>query len=364
MFPFDANVRPRNPNALTTRNLFVLGLITLGLISCAQQSSAQPPLVEPTPIIQPAYTQPPQEMPIIITTQDVAPSPTPLIITPSPEPLPTRIPVSIYEGSPPQWMTGETPEELLARMTTIIKPSIDSFNQLEQARLILPEKYLNAVVNLEYKIGPSEKPDGGTATFIGINPTTNESIFITDSHVLADGSKIFHIKQPHSGLNTAVSLTDPGVVIARAPSGDFGDMAVVKLPFVPYGISAFPVVGNDLCTHTQPTAYTGLKGFSYPYINISDGGKGFSPYLAVGAIEEVGDANTLPTTCWREPATGYLGIPTTIPTRRGSSGTLILDDTNMPIGLIRAVSPHGAVVTPLNMEILTAMVAQTGFTMP
>lgn len=363
MPPFDAKIRPRNPNVLTARNLFMLGLVTLGLISCAQQTSAQPVLVEPTPIIQPAVTET-HEMPIIITTQEIIPSPTPLIITPTPDVPPTRIPISIYEGSPPQWATGETPDQLLARMTSIIKPSIDSFNQLEQARLILPEHYLNAVVNIQYEIDPSEKPDGGTATFIGINPNTNESIFITDSHVLYEGSRIFHIKQPHNGLDSSISLTDPGVVVARAPSGDFGDLAVVKLPFIPQGVTAFPVVGNDLCTYTQPQAYTGVKGFSYPYINITDGGNGFSPYLAVGAIEEVGDANTAPTTCWREQASGYLGIPTTVPTRPGSSGTLLLDDNNVAVGLIRAVSPHGAVVTPLNAEILSGMIAQTGFVSP
>jgi len=336
---------------LTARNFFVLGLITLGLISCAQQSSAQPPLVEPTPIVQPAVTQPPQE----VSTATSYPQEIIMFPTITPEPSLQIPPVSIYYGTPPQWAIGESDAQVMAKMIDVTK----SQNQVERAQSYLPNDYINAVVNLDYE---TEKPWGGTATFIGFNTQTNESIFITDSHVMLSDSTPFHIKQPQTGLDIRLNLQD--VVIARAPEGQMRDIAVVKLPFIPQGVTAYTINGNDLCVRTQPVANSELKGLSFPYLNKSAGGKGFTPYFASGLIETVGDQNTIPTTCWHEQASGQLGIPTTVSTRFGSSGTLLLDTQNNAVGLIRVVSPHGAVITPVNAEILNTLDAQTGFTMP
>lgn len=339
------------------RNLAVLGMFAFAAAACAPSPTV--PVIPPTPIVEaaPSIVAPPTEQFIIVTPDfsQIPPTPTPEII------MPTALPIlQILTDMPPQWNTGETEEQMMKRMSDTIRAQIAGTNPdqfVEGQNQGLPENYLNAVVNIDYE---SEHPWGGTATFIGVNQATNESIFLTASHVLLDNTSSFHIKQPHSGMDMV--LTGDQMTIARAPEGNFYDLAVVKLNFIPEGIQTFPITGTDLCVTQQPVEGTLMRAFAFPYMNISEGGKGFTEFLSVGGVEVVGDDVTGKATCWWEANGGALYIPTTMPTRPGTSGALVLDAYNQSIGIMKALSPHGAAVMPIDKATLATLIAQTGFT--
>lgn len=343
------------------RDLAVLGLFAFAISACT--SSPTIPVAAPlnTPIVEaaPSLTAPPTEQFIMATadTSLLIPTNTPEII------VPTALPVlQILTEMPPQWNTGETEEQMMKRMSDTIRASIAATNPdqfAEAQNQGLPENYLNAVVNIDYE---SAHPWGGTATFIGVNTTTNESIFLTANHVLLDNTSPFHIKQPRSGMNN--TIRGDQMTIARAPEGNFYDLAVVKLNFIPEGVQAFPITGTDLCVTQQPVEGTLMRAFAFPYMNLSEGGKGFTEFVSVGGVETVGDDTTGRATCWWEANGGALYIPTTMPTRPGTSGALVLDAYNQSIGIMKALSPHGAAVMPLDKATLASLIAQTGFTSP
>lgn len=345
------------------RNLTLLGIFAFAVAACTPSSAQPETLPLPTPIVEaaPNTLVPPTEQFIIVTTDasQIQPTNTPEIVTPTAI-LPTLPAVQILTDMPPQWITGETEEQMMKRMSDTIRAQIAATNPDQYAEAQnqgLPENYLNAVVNIDYE---SEHPWGGTATFIGVNPATNESLFITASHVLLDDTSAFHIKQPHSG--TDIVLTGDQMTIARAPEGNFYDLAVVKLNFIPEGIQTFPITGTDLCVTQQPVEGTLMRAFAFPYMNLSEGGKGFTEFMSVGGVEVVGDDATGKATCWWEANGGALYIPTTMPTRPGTSGALVLDAYNQSIGIMKALSPHGAAVMPIDKATLATLVAQTGFT--
>lgn len=341
------------------RNLAVLGVFAFAAAACAPSPTT--PVVLPTPIVEaaPSIVAPPTEQFIIVTpdVSQIPPTPTPEIVTP------TAIPtVQILTVPPPQWSTGETGDQMQKRMSDVIRAQIAATNPdqfAEAQNQGLPENYLNAVVNIDYE---SNDPWGGTATFIGANPATNESIFITASHVLLDNTSPFHMKQPHSGMD--IVLTGDLMTIARAPEGYFYDLAVVKLPFIPAGIQAFPITGTELCVTEQPAEGALMRAFAFPYMNRSEGGIGFTSFLSTGAVEVLGDEKTGVATCWWEENGGALYIPTTMPTRPGTSGALVLDASNQGIGIMKALSPHGSAVMPIDKATLAMLIAQTGFTSP
>lgn len=347
------------------RNLAVLGFFAFAAAACTP-SATQPemlPLVTPIVEAAPGTLVPPTEQFIIVTADasQIQPTNTPEIWTPTAA-FPTLPAIQILKVSPPQWQTGETDVEMQKRMSDVIRAQIAATNPdqyTEAQNQGLPQNYLDAVVNIDYE---SAHPWGGTATFIGVNPATNESVFITASHVLLDNTSPFHIKQPRSGMD--IVLTGDQMTIARAPEGNFYDLAVVKLPFIPEGIQAFPIAGTDLCITQQPAEGALMRAFAFPYMNLSEGGKGFTEFLSVGGVETVGDDATGRATCWWEENGGALYLPTTMPTRPGTSGALVLDASNQGIGIMKALSPHGAAVMPIDKAILASLIAQTGFTAP
>lgn len=346
------------------RNLAILGFFAIAAAACTPPA-AQPeilPLVTPIVEAAPGTLVPPTEQFIIVTADasQIQPTNTPEIITPTP--LPTLPTVQILTVDPPQWVTGETSDQMHQRMSDVIRAQIAATNPdqyIEAQNQGLPQNYLDAVVNIDYE---SADPWGGTATFIGVNPATNESIFITANHVLLDNTPPFHIKQPHSGMD--IILTGDQMTIARAPEGNFYDLAVVKLPFIPEGIQAFPIAGTNLCTTEQPMEGALMRAFAFPYMNRSEGGKGFTPFLSNGAVEVLGDEKMGMATCWWEANGGALYIPTTMPTRPGTSGALVLDAYNQGIGIMKALSPHGSAVMPIDQATLSSLIAQTGFVSP
>lgn len=345
------------------RNLAFLGMFAFAAAACAPSPTVPvaPPLTTPIVEAAPSMTVLPTEQIIIVTadTSQLQPTNTPEIVTPTPLPTPG---IQILTEMPPQWNTGETEDQIMKRMSDMIRSQIAATNPdqfVEAQNQGLPENYLNAVVNIDYE---SDHPWGGTATFIGANPATNESIFITANHVLLDNTSPFHIKQPRSDMD--ILLTGDQMTIARAPEGNFYDLAVVKLPFIPGGIQTFQIPGTDLCITEQPLEGAAMRAFAFPYMNVSEGGTGFTPFLSTGVVEMLGNEETGIATCWWEANGGALYVPTTMNTRPGTSGALVLDTNNQGVGIMKAISPHGAVVMPIDKTTLATLIAETGFTFP
>lgn len=188
---------------------------------------------------------------------------------------------------------------------------------------------------------------------------TGESIFLTANHVFEDGRPQFHMKQPVSGLDVVINSDQ--MTMAHSSEGFFNDVAVIKLPFIPAGVQAFSFSGSGLCVSEQPVENSTLRAFAFPYMNKSEGGIGFTQFLSEGVVESVGNPGVNMTTCWYENASKLLFIPTTMPTRPGTSGALVLDQNNQGVGLMKALSPHGAVILPINPELIKSLIAQTGF---
>jgi len=276
-------------------------------------------------------------------------------LTPTPESINTPIPqINILKVAPVQWNTGETADQVSARMNDTIKAEVDANpDQYSVASQTLSEQYLDAVVNIDFSSGSTHW--GGTATFIGFNYKTNESIFLTDTHVLTGRDK-FRIKQPHSGLDVTTSLSN--AVVANSPAGFYNDISVVKLPFIPDGISTFPVIGSDLCVNQQPPENMQVFGFGFPYIN---GGPQYSQFFMNGYVETLGDPVNGYANCWYEAGSDSIFVPTGMPVRVGASGTLILDVNGQVVGLVKSMSPHGAVIVPIPPGILQSLIQETGF---
>lgn len=338
----------------------ILTTTALTGLACNILNTTTVPAAEPIPTTADVPTDPGPNIVITPATSTlIVPSSVPDTAIPPIELSPTTLPLKILTTSPPQWNTGEDEAAIKQRMSDIIVGQISGRPQYEAASEVLPQNYLGAVVNIEYEMDPSH-PWGGTATLIGLNPQTNESIFITASHVILNENTTFHIKQPHSNIDIATSLDN--IVVARSPAGLFNDLAIVKLPFIPEGMQPFPVTGTNLCVTEQPAENAVVRSYSFPYINYSDGGTGFTEFLSQGGIELLGDASTDTTaTCWYEEGSGSLFIPTTMPTRPGTSGALVLDQNNQGIAIMKAISPHGAALMPIDTSLLTALIAQTGF---
>ncbi|MCX6732459.1 MAG: hypothetical protein NTV98_02875, partial [Candidatus Roizmanbacteria bacterium] len=269
----------------------------LELTACSAPTT--PESIPPLATQIPSSVEPPQ--PYVSTN-------TPTIITPTPE---SGSSIQIFTESPPQWATGETEVEIKKRMSQVIFGQLqerpDQFVAAQNEGL--PDNYLHAVVNIDYE---SADPWGGTATCIGVNQETGQSIFVTASHVLLDNTSQFHIKQPISGLDMVI--TGDQMTIARSPAGFFNDVAVIKLPFIPAGTQAFPFAGSGQCVSEQPTENAPFRSFAFPYMNKSEGGNGFTQFLSEGVVESVGDPATNMATCWYENTSQTLFVPTTMPT--------------------------------------------------
>lgn len=333
------------------RNLAIIGLLAFGLVSCAPQATtvptANPSIVEATATSNIGTTD------IIDPQNQVLLTPS-IISTPTLEQIATSIPMQILSSSPPQWETGEDGAAIQKRMSDTIVGQISAEgDQYTLASESLPPNYMQAVVNITYD---TDKPWGGTATCIGTNTETNESIFLTASHVMLADNTQFHLRQPHSNLDVQTSLDN--IVIARSPEGYFNDLAVIKLPFIPTGIQPFAVSGTELCITQEPPENMAVRSFAFPYIN---GGPGFIEFFSQGGVELIGDTSIQTATCYNELASGSLYIPTTMPTRPGTSGALVLDGYDQGIGIMKAMSPHGAAVMPLDKTTLATLIAQTGF---
>lgn len=344
------------PEAFRYKVSAALTVMAIAVLACG---GCVPPAVTAVPSpANPAIglpTEAPIESPTLQEMPTALPS-TELPIQPSTEAVPS---VTILYNYPQIWMTGEDNAQVNERMSETIKADISARpDQYAAASEVLPEDYLNAVVNIEFETDPSN-PMGGTATFIGINYATNESIFLTDTHVMNAGSEQFHIKQPYSGLDAVVSMSN--VVIAASPEGDFNDIAVVKLPFIPTGVTAYPVGGSNICSTEEPADNAFVTAFAFPYIN---GGPRYTQYLMQGNVETLTDPSVVSAKCWYgnvQNVSPGVYIPTTMPVRVGASGALVLDQNMQGIGVVSAMSPGGAIVKPLNPTILQNLIAATGY---
>lgn len=334
-----------------------LTALAIAIMACDSQAVA-PTLSPIQPTIIPTYAQPTDL--IMPPTQDLSPA---TAVQPTLERPPTQIndvpPFAVLMRFPQMWETGEDAAQLNERMSNRIKADKDARpDQYAAASEVLRQDYINAVFNIEFVTDPAS-PMGGTGTFIGINTATNESIFLTDTHVIDSGPEQFRIKQPHTNLDLTTSMSQ--VVVARSPEGDFNDIAVVKLPFIPSGVTAFPVTGSNLCITEEPGENMVMRAFAFPYIN---GGPRYTPYLMQGNVETLTDESVDLARCWYGNIEGVspgIYIPTTMPVRVGASGALALDQYQQGVGLVIGMSPHGALVKPFSPALLQDLVAQTGF---
>jgi len=305
---------------------------------------AAPPVPTLTPF-QPIYP-----------TTDILATPTPSVII-NVESTP---PFSIIIEFPQNWITQKDEITIADEMNIKIKDHIDKQpNQYIAAIEKLPQNYLDAVVNLEFISNQDSTPMGGTATCIGINYQTGESIFLTSTHVINNGSDQFHIKHPQLKLDIITSISQSS--IATSPNGDFEDIAVFKLPFIPQGISEYLAVGQDLCYLYEPRENALVYVFSYPFIN---GGYGYTGFFGQGNIETIFDASGQSAQCWYgsvKNISSGIYLPTNLPNRPGASGSLVLDENMQGIGIITGTSPHGALVKPVNSSLLSKLITQTGF---
>lgn len=323
-------------------------VLAIAILACDSQA------VTPTMVaIQPATTPTPFQ-----PTDLIIPSPTPTqeVAVQMPTQIDNTFPFQVLTTFPQMWMTGEDQSQINERMSETIKADI--LARPDHTVPEVPQNYLKAVVNIEFNTDPS-LPVGGTATFIGINPVTNKSIFLTSAHVMSTGLEQFWIRQPLSGLNILTSISD--VTIVSSPDGDFADIAIVELPFIPPGITAFPVTGSNLCTTEDPPENMLTKAFAFPYIN---GGPRYVPYLMHGNVETLTDSSVGTARCWVGDIEGIptgLYLPTTMPNRPGASGALVLNENQQGIGLVTGTSPHGALVKPLNPAVLQDLIVRSGF---
>lgn len=347
----------RGPEGNKYRITASLVAVAIAILAC--DSQATPPTLVP---LQPTITAPqlqPTDL-MISPTMEMSPA---TGMAPTLEIPPTLVddapPFAVLTKFPQMWQTGEDSSQLNVRMSDRIKADKDARpDQYAAASEVLRQDYINAVFNIEFVTDPSS-PMGGTGTFIGINRATNESIFLTDTHVIDSGPDQFLIKQPHTGLNEVATVSD--ATVARSPAGDFNDIAVVKLPFIPNGVSAFPVTGSNLCVTEEPPENMVTRAFAFPYIN---GGPRYTPYLMQGNVETLTDESVGLARCWYGNIEGIspgIYIPTTMPVRVGASGALVLNENQEGIGLVIGMSPHGALVKPLSPALLQDLVAQTGF---
>ncbi len=345
MVPFDAKVRPRNPNALTTRNLFVLGLITLGLISCAQQSSAQPPLVEPTPINQPAYTQPPLEIPII-ATQNVAPTATPLIVSPTPEIFPTATPFILNQW-PSIWPTvidDQSREAMLSNNAVLIDSELDTYpDQAARANEVLPG-IANYVWNISFAL-PNGRLDGGTLTPIS---TTGE--YLTANHFIPQDFTSITLRQPSTGREFTYSPDQ--LKVASSDDPRYSDIAVIQLP-TESGIEPIQLPFSEDCVTYSPPANTPVYYVGFPFFDTNEVGPiQYKTYFGQGLITPLDGY-----TCVQVGPQVF--ISTNLPAIKGSSGGLAFrPDGNggyVISGLLTNLGPGGGLLQPSTSALIQSL---------